>query len=78
MTNKGYNGIIDVNDKKYSGYNSKSPMIAFNVGKKLAVDSVTELSDEELIKSTIIEIAKLNGKKAAKQLIACIGGGVAI
>lgn len=78
LTNKGYNGIIDVNDKKFSGYNSKSPMIAFNAGKKLVTNSVTKMSGEELTKSGMIEYGKLYGKQMAKKLIAIVGGSVAI
>ena len=31
MSKKGFSGIQDVNDKKFSGYYSKNPMIFFNV-----------------------------------------------
>lgn len=68
MTNKGYNGIIDVNDKKYSGYKSKSPAIAINSGKKLAVDSVTKMGDEE-IGGAIIEYIKLGAKYLTKTIL---------
>lgn len=69
MTNKGYNGIIGVNDKKYSGYKSKSPMIAFNSGKKLAVDSVTKMGDEEIGGGAIIEHIKLGAKYLTKTIL---------
>jgi len=74
LTNKGYNGIIDVNDKKYSGYNSKSSMIAFNAGKKLALDSVTKMGDEEIGGGAIIEHIKLGAKYLTKTILPMAAG----
>lgn len=35
LKKKGYDGILDLNDKKYSGYGAKNPVVLFdykNVG----------------------------------------------
>lgn len=47
----GYDAIMDVNDKKYSGYMSSKPMIAFNAASKAAVNSVREVGHEEIQKA---------------------------
>lgn len=47
----GYDAIMDVNDKKYSGYMSSKPMIAFNAGPKASVDRVREVGLEEIQKN---------------------------
>lgn len=74
LTNKGYNGIIDVNDQKYSGYKAKSPMIAFNAGKKLALDSVTKMGDEEIGGGKTIEYIKLGAKHLTKTILSMAAG----
>lgn len=47
----GYDAIVDVNDKKYSGFRSAKPMIAFNGASKTAVDRVREVGREEMRKA---------------------------
>lgn len=47
----GYDAITDVNDKKYSGFRSAKPMIAFNGASKTAVDRVREVGREEMRKA---------------------------
>lgn len=39
LKDKGYDGLVDVNDKKYSGYFAKNPAIIINKGK-VAIDNV--------------------------------------
>lgn len=69
LKNRGYGAIIDVNDKKYSGYNSQKPLIIFDGGKKTRLNSVIELSRDKVAHDNAVEAAKLNSKQAAKQLI---------
>lgn len=52
----GYDGILDMNDMKYSHYNSKAPVILLEKGKKISVSDVKQMSDEAL---------KSNYKKAS-------------
>lgn len=59
LTDKGYNAILDVNDRYYSGYNSKSPMIAFNAKDKLSLKTVEQIASGEAKKGSIIETGKL-------------------
>lgn len=52
----GYNAIIDVNDKKYSGYKSKMPIITIDDGFEYAK---RVMGDEEINKMNKQETAKL-------------------
>ena len=47
----GYDAIMDVNDKKLSGYNSSKPMIAFNAASKAVVNQVREVGADEVSKA---------------------------
>lgn len=46
----GYDAIIDVNDKKFSGYKTSSPLITFN-SAKTTVQSVREVGEAEIQKA---------------------------
>lgn len=46
----GYDAIIDVNDKKFSGYKTSSPLITFN-NAKTTVQSVREVGEAEIQKA---------------------------
>lgn len=59
LTKAGYDAIIDVNDKKYSGYNSKSPLIVFNGAEKVMKKSVRDVSRTEVWKHLPAEMAKV-------------------
>ena len=47
LTEKGYDGIIDINDKYQTSYRANNPTIIFNTGK-IKMTSVTKLSDNEI------------------------------
>lgn len=47
LKEKGFDAISDVNDRRYSGYETKNPVIVFNSGK-VAVKNVMELSESEI------------------------------
>lgn len=76
LKSKGYDAVLDINDKKNSGYHSKKPIIVFNGGSKLSVDSIRQVGSSE------IENAKEKGymdimvKSLAPQ-VAATGMGVA-
>lgn len=59
LTKAGYDAIIDVNDKKYGGYNSKSPVIVFNGAAKTVVKAVRNVGENEVSKVFIPETAKV-------------------
>ena len=74
MRKKGYSGIKDINDRKYSGYDSKNPIILFDQ-KKIKQDG------KKAIKVNSGEYNRLVGKRVGKQLIKknapAVGGIVA-
>ena len=73
MRKKGYSGIKDINDRKYSGFDSKNPIILFDEKKMKQVG-------KEAIKVNSGEYNKQVGKMVVKQLIkenAPLIGGVA-
>lgn len=69
LKQKGYAGVADVNDRKLSGYKTKSATIMFDTGK-LAVSKVRDMSASELSKAKVRETRKLaremNAPKIAK------------
>ena len=66
MKSKGYDAIVDVNDKKYSGYRSSKPTIVFNGGSKLSVKNVREVSDKEIAKDATKGMADITVKNLIK------------
>lgn len=44
MKKKGYSALIDINDKDYSSYHAKRPMIVFDLDK-VKLNAITELDD---------------------------------
>lgn len=69
LTAKGYNAIMDVNDRKYSGYNAKSPMIAFNAKNMVDVKSARQLSSDEVARTAGKEMTKLGVRSLAKTTV---------
>ena len=65
LKDKGYDVISDVNDKKFSGYNSKKPMIAFNGEQKIAFDRSRKLGEDEINRTNKLEIGKLTANYLA-------------
>ena len=51
LKNKGYDAIVDVNDKHFSGYRSKNPLIVFNGASKTKVKTFRKLNDDEIFKN---------------------------
>jgi hypothetical protein len=45
LKKKGYDGILDLNDKKYSGYSAKNPVVLFDY-KNVGQSSVKKLSEQ--------------------------------
>ena len=57
LKDAGYSGIVDMNDKKYSGFRSKNPLIIFDAGK-MKVDQISKLSTKEIQKAANSVAAK--------------------
>ena len=50
--------IKDINDSKYSGYNTRNPIIVFNGSAKTAVDSISSIGKQQIEKQLKAEIYK--------------------
>lgn len=74
MKSKGYDAIVDANDKKYSGYRSSKPTIVFNGGSKLSVKNVREVGGEEIAKDAAKGMADIIVKNNIKPSAAGIVG----
>lgn len=73
----GYDAIKDINDAKYSGYNTKTPTIIFNGKGKLALDKVKDIGADEFTSSNRAAMEMLQKeftRKAAGQGLA-LGAG---
>lgn len=68
MTNRGYNAIKDINDSKYSGFMTKTPMIVFNAQSKVSVDKVDKLSKSAIAANNAKAVADIGRKTVAKEL----------
>lgn len=72
----GYNAVIDINDRKYSGYESKNPVIVFDTDS-IIKDKIIELSKDEIEKDyryeTNVRLAK-DFVKNYSTAIGAIGG----
>lgn len=76
LKSMGYNGLLDINDQKFSGYNTKNPAIVFDMGKN-ATKKVATMSTQEVKKAFTKETAKMavdhTVKSIAPQTIIGIG-----
>lgn len=68
----GYGAIQDVNDRKYSGFKSKNPLIVFD-SAKVTVDSVRKISTSEIGASTLELVGKSILKTSAKTAVGIAG-----
>lgn len=82
LKKKGYNALLDYNDKEYSSYHAKRPMIVFDTDS-VRLSSVTETSPkivdklytkynaERLAKETVAETVGLVSKFASTKVSDC-------
>ncbi len=68
LKDKGYSGIKDRNDEKYSGYDAKSARIIFDTSK-VKVSDIRKLSDEEISKKNEEETINVILRASAKTLL---------
>ena len=74
MRKNGYSGIKDINDRKYSGYDSKNPIILFDEKKmKQAGKKTIKVNSGEYNR----QVGKMIGKQLIKENAPLIGGAVA-
>ena len=65
LKKKGYNALLDYNDKEYSSYHAKRPMIVFDLDS-VKLDSVTETNPKVVNKL----YQKYNRDRIAKEIVA--------
>lgn len=65
LKKKGYNALLDYNDKEYSSYHAKRPMIVFDTDS-VRLSSVTETSPKVVDKL----YTKYNAERLAKETVA--------
>lgn len=73
----GYDAIIDVNDKKYSGYKTSSPLITFNA-TKTAVQNVREVGQAEVQKAASKGYLDIYVKSLIPQAAGAAGAGALV
>lgn len=66
LKEQGFQGVMDVNDQKYSGYKAKRPVIVFDKLDTIKKTGVKQLNDKEIAKDKGIAYAKIFGGEIAK------------
>lgn len=74
----GYDAIMDVNDRKFSGYHSAKPIIVFNGAQKAAVSSVRQLSVDEMLKDRKKGLADAYMKQLAPTIASYAASATAV
>ena len=65
LKKRGYGAIVDVNDRSFSGYNTKRPMIIFDASQ-FKLEGNRKVGKAEVNRNYGIELAKIYGKTGAK------------
>lgn len=69
LKKRGYGALQDVNDKYYSGYNAKSPIIVFDGARKLGERVLSQVPEEVYKQKYNKELAKLVGRMGVKTFL---------
>lgn len=69
LKKQGYNGLLDINDQKFSGFAAKNPAIIFDKGKNV-VETVAQLPQSQLANKAKKEAGILLARSASKTTIA--------
>lgn len=77
LSQRGYNAIVDMNDKKFSGFMTKTPVIVFNAKSKVSVDSVKNLSRSAIAAQNARAVRDIGMKTTVKALAGPMAGYVA-
>jgi hypothetical protein len=64
LKQQGYDAVIDINDKRYSGYDAKKPVIVFNKSNKAIVSEVNKMTTEQIVSN----LKKVRAKEASKEV----------
>lgn len=68
LKDKGYGAIVDMNDRKYSGYSTKRPLIIFD-NSKAVVESVKELGNETIKEAKYAARKHIDKQETVKQMV---------
>lgn len=69
MNKKGYGAVVDINDKKLSGYNAKDPLILIDRNNKFFVKNIRDVNSDE-VRENIHKLYSLENKQyKAKKII---------
>lgn len=77
LKQKGYAGVADINDRKKSGYNTKTATIMFDTSK-MTVKGITKMNDASLAKAANRENTKEIAKAFTKSLTPYVAAGAGI
>lgn len=66
LRKKGFNAIVDVNDRKFSGYKASNPIITFGSEGKVKVTNVKELTQKQIDKDNKLGYAAIFSGEIAK------------
>lgn len=77
LKSKGYDAVGDVNDRKYSGYGTKNPLIILDNSTKLRVFTRRAVGDAELNRAYNSAYTKLVRKASAKAVASTLAKGAA-
>lgn len=75
---KGYHGVADRNDQKYSGYGAKSSNILFAANDKIKIKADKPLTKDQINQDLVKHLARKTGKFSVKggALIGAVGTGL--
>lgn len=74
LKKQGYNGLLDINDQKFSGFAAKNPAIIFDKGKNV-VETASQIPQSDLANKARKEAGVLLARSASKTTVA---GAVAL
>ena len=69
----GYDAIVDINDRKYSGYGAKAPVIVFNNAGKISIAEAKKMTGQQIRSNANKARADMARKSAIKEGVAIAG-----
>jgi hypothetical protein len=69
----GYDAIVDINDRKYSGYGAKAPVIVFNNAGKISIAEAKKMTGQQIRSNANKARADMARKSAIKEGTAIVG-----
>lgn len=78
LSKKGYNAIMDINDKKFSGFGTDMPVIIFNAKEKVDVSKVRELGNSEINRKHAVAMLDMGAKQLGPTLATYGGIGLGV